>query len=240
LQTAPETYAKCACTNCGGHIEFPTLGAGATVPCPHCAWPTTLTLPQTAKPSHDLHNTPAVAGAAQQSNRRRQIFILAAAGALVLAVAAFCIARYAPGLVKPLMAAVSRAKHPDQSSRENSSPPGASRIGASTGQDAREPAPLPAPAPPPDSWHGLMGGAIALEKSKENGLVYAVGSLRNATDRQRFGVKVVLDLFDANNRKVGSATDYIQWIDANKEWKFKALVTARTAVRAVLASVSEQ
>jgi hypothetical protein len=243
LQSVPETYSKCACTNCGGHIEFPTQGAGATIPCPHCAWPTTLTLPQTAKPSRDLHGTPAVADAAQQSNRRQQIFLLAVVGALLFGAAAFCISRYAPNLIKPVMAAVSRALHPGQSSWENSLPSAANRTlpkGASAGQDTRGPAPPLVPAPPPDPWHGLTCGAIMLEKSKENGLVYAVGNLRNETGRQRFGVKVVLDLFDKKNRKVGSATDYIQWIDPNKEWKFKGLVTTRTAVRAVLASVAEQ
>jgi hypothetical protein len=141
------------------------------------------------------------------------------------------------------MTAASSAKQSDQQGRENLPPPATNRTvarRASTNQDARQPAPLPAPSPPPDPWHGLTGGAITLEKSKDNGLVYAVGKLRNATDRQRFGVKVILDLFDENNQKVGSATDYTQWIDPGKEWNFKAMVTERTAVRAGLASVAEQ
>lgn len=38
-------FLKCACQRCGGHIEFPASGAGATVNCPHCGADTVLTAP---------------------------------------------------------------------------------------------------------------------------------------------------------------------------------------------------
>src|SRR5580658_4512197 len=38
------SYSKCVCQHCGGHIEFPTEGAGQTIRCPHCQWNTVLTV----------------------------------------------------------------------------------------------------------------------------------------------------------------------------------------------------
>src|ERR1700761_459451 len=39
-----ELHAKCACQNCGTHIEFPLEAAGMTYDCPHCQQPTELSL----------------------------------------------------------------------------------------------------------------------------------------------------------------------------------------------------
>src|SRR5439155_24953611 len=39
-----ELLAKCSCSQCGNHIEFPLEGAGALVACPHCGQQTRLTL----------------------------------------------------------------------------------------------------------------------------------------------------------------------------------------------------
>jgi Zn-dependent protease with chaperone function len=36
--------AKCSCSHCGNHIEFPLEGAGLTIPCPHCTQSTRLDL----------------------------------------------------------------------------------------------------------------------------------------------------------------------------------------------------
>lgn len=38
-----ETFFKCTCVHCGGHLEYPAEGVGQTIPCPHCAQPTELT-----------------------------------------------------------------------------------------------------------------------------------------------------------------------------------------------------
>jgi Zn-dependent protease with chaperone function len=49
-----ELLAKCSCSHCGNHLEFPLEGAGATVACPHCGQQTQLTLaapPQSERPS---------------------------------------------------------------------------------------------------------------------------------------------------------------------------------------------
>jgi hypothetical protein len=70
-------------------------------------------------------------------------------------------------------------------------------------------------------------------------LVYAVGAIHNKSNRQRFGVKVELDLYDDKNARIGSATDYAQVIEPGKDWKFKAMVTEPNAVRAEMAAITE-
>ena len=94
--------------------------------------------------------------------------------------------------------------------------------------------------PPPDPWHGLKPSKVTLEKKDESSLIYAIGTLTNDTARQRFGVKVELDVLDAHRNKLGSATDYTEVIDPGKEWKFRALVTAKAAASAKLIKVKEQ
>src|SRR2546427_3556561 len=43
-QMNEELLAKCSCSQCGNHIEFPLEGTGALVACPHCGQQTQLTL----------------------------------------------------------------------------------------------------------------------------------------------------------------------------------------------------
>jgi hypothetical protein len=78
---------------------------------------------------------------------------------------------------------------------------------------------------------GFKAGNVQLEKAKGSSLVYATGTLKNMENRQRFGVKVELDLFDAGGKKIGEASDYQSVIETNGEWQFKALVvdSKRTA-----------
>jgi len=95
------------------------------------------------------------------------------------------------------------------------------------------------PIAAPDPWHGLKTGPVHVEKSGAGHLVYAVGEVRNESDHERFGVKVELDVLDAQGEKVGSASDYTQSIDAGKTWRFRALVTDRNGVAAKIASLKE-
>ena len=49
-----ELLAKCSCSQCGNHIQFPIDAANAVVDCPHCHQKTQLTLnalPPSDKPS---------------------------------------------------------------------------------------------------------------------------------------------------------------------------------------------
>ncbi len=98
----------------------------------------------------------------------------------------------------------------------------------------------PKPNPPPDPWHGLKPGEVTLEKTGDGRLVYAIGSLTNFTQRQRFGVKVTFDVLDEHRNKIGAATDYIDVIEPGKAWKFRALVTDKNATAAKLIHVKEQ
>ncbi len=85
-----------------------------------------------------------------------------------------------------------------------------------------------------------MPGPVTLEKAENGNLVYAVGVLRNDSTRQRYGVKVQLDLFDDNGAKVGTTTDYTQFIIPGKEWRFRALIVEHNAARAEITNVTEQ
>jgi len=206
-----DNFAKCSCQHCGGHIEFPPHGAGRTIPCPHCGSATLLALSRAA--------TVEIGGGRAARKRVLTVFAIGATVVLAAGGAAYLYLRNSPGTaVKPV-------------------------IPAPSGQAAAPvaaPVPPPKPAPPPDPWRGLKAGTVTLEKTGDGHLVYAVGTLRNETKRQRFGVKVELEVLDANGDKIGSATDYADVIEAGKEWKFKALVTDRTATSARLTGVTEQ
>ena len=82
--------------------------------------------------------------------------------------------------------------------------------------------------------------AITLEKAQGSSLTYAIGALINTTNRQRFGIKIELDLLDATGNKIGTATDYQAVIEPNGKWKFKALCVDSNAKSASLASIKEQ
>ncbi len=86
---------------------------------------------------------------------------------------------------------------------------------------------------------GFRISAITLQKTPGSSLVYAVGTLTNPSERQRFGVKVELDLLDSGGQKVGTTKDYQQVIEPNGQWQFKALVVGSKAASARLASVKE-
>lgn len=100
---------------------------------------------------------------------------------------------------------------------------------------------IPAPEPDVASRAGFHASLTTIEKSPGSSLVYASGSLTNAEKRQRFGVKVQLDLFDASGKKVGQASDYQSVVETNGVWRFQALVVdARKTASAKISSVDEQ
>ena len=65
---------------------------------------------------------------------------------------------------------------------------------------------------------------IKLEKTPGSSLVYVTGKIRNLNSRQRFGVKIELELLNTNNLVVGRATDYHPLLDPQSDWRFRALV----------------
>jgi len=99
------------------------------------------------------------------------------------------------------------------------------------------------PAAAPGQFTGLNDfkvGKVTLKKADGSSLVYAVGTLKNDTSRQRFGVKIQLDLLDAQGAKIGTASDYVQILDPHKDWQFRALVTDAKAAGAKPVAVEEQ
>jgi len=91
----------------------------------------------------------------------------------------------------------------------------------------------------PATKAGFKVSAIRLEKTPGTSVVHAVGRLTNATDRQRFGVTVELDLFDADGKKLGTATDYQAVLEPKGQWQFRALVVDAKATSAKLAGIKE-
>jgi hypothetical protein len=95
------------------------------------------------------------------------------------------------------------------------------------------------PQAEPAEPDGLQVSGVSLQETKGTSLVYAVGTLKNSSTRQRFGVKVQLALLDAAGQKLGVATDYHAVLEPGGEWRFKALVVDSKAVSARLDSVKE-
>lgn len=211
-----ETFLKCACKNCGGNIEFPEEGIGRSIRCPHCREETQLvrTTSRWEPPS---------------PRRSKSILVIALvfcslAGATAIGILA---ARKHSGTPLPRVNEVSAVK---PAPADETSPPIRHR--------KKIVPPVKKISPDDADWNGLPPGEVVLEKSGSR-LLYAVGTIRNESDRQRFAVKVDLDLFDANETKIGSASDYTPIIEPRKEWRFKALVTDPKAVRAEVSGIKE-
>ena len=80
---------------------------------------------------------------------------------------------------------------------------------------------------------------VTLQKPSTGRLVYAIGTLHNIFDRQRFGVRVELNVLNAAGNKIGTATDYANVIEPKGSWSFKALVTDSTASSAEISAIKE-
>jgi hypothetical protein len=87
--------------------------------------------------------------------------------------------------------------------------------------------------------NGFKISPIGLEKTTGSALVYAIGTVQNRAKRQRFGVRVELDLYDASQRKIGTAKDYVPVLEPGADWNFKALVVDANAAAAKLATIHE-
>ena len=87
--------------------------------------------------------------------------------------------------------------------------------------------------------NGFALSALTLEKMPGSSLTYVTGTIRNLTDRQRFGVKAEFNLFATNGLAAGKAADYAPTLEKNGVWKFKALVMESKAASATLNSIRE-
>jgi hypothetical protein len=215
-----KSYLKCPCESCGGNIEFPAQAVDQSIPCPHCGENTRLSQPVELPPL---------------SNRKRF-----RPAHLVIAICIILGTAMAIGILA--------AKKSAESVEVVRAVP---QIETETKIETKEPdsknkrrkkanvKPIKAASEIAKEWNGLTTTGISLEKTDNSRLIYAIGTVHNKTDHQRFGVKVELDLFDAQNAKIGSATDYIQVIEPHKDWRFKALVIDPKAVRAEIAGFKE-
>ena len=80
---------------------------------------------------------------------------------------------------------------------------------------------------------------VLFEKTPGTSLIHAVGSVTNLASKQRFGVKLELDLLDQSGRKIGIARDYQPVIEAGGQWRFHAPVIDSKAASAVVSSIKE-
>lgn len=86
---------------------------------------------------------------------------------------------------------------------------------------------------------GLSQSEVTLEQTPGSSLVYVVGTLKNTSSRQRFGVKVELELSDAAGQQIGTASDYRQVLEPGAQWQFKALVMESKAASARITAIRE-
>jgi hypothetical protein len=210
-------FLKGECTQCGGHIEYPAESIGVTVDCPHCSKPTELQL--------------LARDEAPGIPRTAIIWTVAAVVILVLGLG---------GALAALKRARNWAERQRQTQAAPSTPsPAPAEVTATPAPTPDLSATPPQPADNPQAPSGLLASAIEMEKTKGSSLVYAVGVLTNASDRQRFGVKLELELLDSTGKRLGTARDYQQVIEPKSTWRFKALVVDSKAATAKIASIKE-
>jgi hypothetical protein len=107
-------------------------------------------------------------------------------------------------------------------------------------QDVAAPVSQPPPkAVDPIAALGFRASPVTLDQGEGSSIVYAVGTIGNLTNRQRFGVRVELELLDASSNKVGSASDYRATLEPNEEWRFRALVVEKKTAAARVVTIKE-
>ncbi len=217
-------FLKCSCQKCGGHIEFPTDGIGRTIHCPHCGILTTLNSDPRAPKG------PPVPVVEKVVNKKSKKGLIISAAVVLVLVAGAVTAVLLTHKPKEEIAVTSPVSPPAPTASPTPAPP------------TPEAPTNPPPKPPPqkDVTNDFHIGKISLEKTPGSGLVYAVGTIKNTLDRQRFGVKIELNLFNEQDQNIGTVSDYLQVMEPHKEWQFKALLTQPRAVKARFAAIEEQ
>ena len=97
----------------------------------------------------------------------------------------------------------------------------------------------PAASSGPFAQAGFDVSPVSIEKGLGGSIFHATGTVRNISAKKKFGVKIELDLRDAGNSRVGSASDYMPSLEAGAEWKFKALITNSKTTSATITSIRE-
>ncbi len=86
---------------------------------------------------------------------------------------------------------------------------------------------------------GFQASSVTVQKATSGSLLYAIGTVKNISSKKKFGVKVELELRDAQNWKLGTATDYVQSLEPGAEWKFRAMVMNSKTTTATILSIKE-
>ena len=199
-----ENFFKCSCRNCGRHIEFPSNGAGMTVPCPHCGKETML----------------GVSASAPIPNKSNKALWVKVGVAVVIigAVVAF---------IWPQKQKVAAATPPPKV------------VAAPVVPVVNTNKPV-SPTPVANIINDFDVSKISLQKMAGSGLVYAVGTLNNTQERQRYGVKIELNQLDEKGQNLGVVSDYVSTMDSHQEWQFKAILTSPHVAKVTVAGIREQ
>ncbi|EEF62705.1 FxLYD domain-containing protein [Pedosphaera parvula] len=220
-------YQKCACENCGQTIQYTPNEAGQIIRCPRCNQESRL--PGTPKELKVLEPRPLPPKALKKcricyaeidpetnkcpecSERRKQRRIKNVIF-LIIVVFGLCI-----------LGAVARTVW-----QKRNTPP-------------------PPPAGPllqpevrlPKSINDLKIGNFYIEQKRGSDFRTAVGTVENASLNVHFGIRVDLDLLDAQGTKVGSLNDVVKELGSHESWRFVAQVNDTNAVTVKVVSIKE-
>jgi hypothetical protein len=211
-------YQKISCPICSGHIEFPANVAGTGILCPHCGNP--IQLPTKRLPSWRIYAAGLI------------FSLLAIVGGFYLNSTCKVKESYlnngnASTNLNLNQATNFSASVAQEASAHNSTEPVTTNVS--------EPK-----TPSQKSLNDLSVGKITLQKKQGSHLVYAVGTMKNTSGYQHFGVKVELELYDDQGAKLGSTKDYLSILEPHKSWTFHALVTYPKATVANLHAITEE
>jgi len=262
-----DSYLKCSCRLCDGRIEFPTQAVGMKVTCPHCGGTTDLYAPASAAPPVTAAAPPVrsasslVPGVPTAGASRLQMaapppqpvpveeiesapkevlpthkpnwigWSLAGVTIILFLVAGMMYLnnkRQGKSSILERTPSVAVNSPKNEESKPSDTP---ADDGAKQGTAAA--------ALPPKSIEDLKVSPVTLRKAPNSTLVYAIGTVRNNSDQQRFGVSLEFDLLDGAGKKIGTAKDYAKVIEPRKEWRFRALVVAPKTAAVKLAKIKE-
>lgn len=238
VKTGEPDYFKCACQRCGKHIEFPSNGVGVTVDCPHCGKQTVLGV---------AGNSPAAA------KSKKIVWVATGLVAVIVivigALGAFLwMQKQKSKETIVAVAPIAVAPAPTASKPKPEFAPVTPAVAPATPEvkplTFKPPAPEKAlsPAAPAETIEDFSVGKIVLQNMQGSSLVYAVGTAKNTVDRQRFGVRIQLNLLDDQDRNVGVVSDYVSVVEPHKDWQFKALLmpTQKGVAKVTVADIKEQ
>lgn len=257
------THYKTACASCNGRIEFPAAAAGATIRCPHCGASTTLAAPGETASAPAPAAAPATTKSPCQHCQGSIAYPTAAAGSTVNC--PHCgkptqLGQAAGSAVQDGMSAVldeinaEEAKKPKRKfkpgGRGTADGEGSGKgkliaivsaavvlviavIGGVLAMNKKE----DKPAGPTRPEYDLEVLKHNLQKAKEGGLVYVVGTVTNHGDGQYFRLNIEFELSDRDGKSLGSTTDYIGNLAGHGTWEFKAIVLESSAANAKLVKV---